>query len=310
MTLMPRSNEPTSRQVRFRRGVVLFAATLVGLVGLEGVIFLATGKRPWWTPVGASALGVFAALWAFVGGLGFLRRLLRLEWAPLAVARVVLEEAIRRRIAVTCASILLITILVLPFTLDDPRLDYRLQSFLSYSVGLTGLLLSIITIFLACGTISTEIEDRRIHTVLVKPIRRGAYLLGKLLGVLLLNALLLTVAGTAIYAFSHLQVVLETEGDTGHQADTAELKRVHEQVLIARRSVTPEPEKGDLERRALRQFKRLSPKEVEALGGESEALTIIEEIETHFRPSLPILSGRHFVFAIVSPFSGVRPVPL
>lgn len=244
------------RQRRFRRGIVTFLVTLAMLIAVELAFYEESGGQPWLTPWGASALGIFTSLWAFIGGLGLLRRILRIEWTSFAVARVVLEEAMRRKIAVSCTAILITTVVVLPFILDpNAQIAYRVQSFLTYSLTATALLLSIITVFLACASISDEIEDRRIHTVLVKPVRRSAYLIGKLLGIMLLNLLLLTVTGTAIFAFAHLQVAREAQVGGGRAIDSGALRRIYREVLVARETLYPTPPLGYLEEAVQRAMK-------------------------------------------------------
>ena len=47
-----------------------------------------------------------------------------------------------------------------------------------------------------------EIATRQIHMTLTKPLGRVQYLLGKWLGIVLLNAVLLVVAGIATYGFT------------------------------------------------------------------------------------------------------------
>ena len=180
-----------------------------------------------------AALVVLA--WACILGIALLRRLLAFEWAPLAVARTVLDEALRMKIAVVFVALLLLCLAGLPCFLDaDQPLRYRIQTFLHWSLAATGFLLSLMTVFLACGTLSLEVQDLRVFTTLTKPIGRGEYLLGKWLGLILLNAILLGVSGGAIYGFA---LYLSRQP----ARDELDREAVANEVLTARVVVSPRP---------------------------------------------------------------------
>lgn len=195
---------------------------------------------------------VFLLAWVSVAALSVVKRLLVLEWAPLAVARTVVDEALRMRIAVVFVAILLVCLASLPFTVDSgsSALRYRVQTLIHYGLTVTGALLSLMTVFLACGTLSHEIHDLRIFTTLSKPISRGQYLLGKWLGLLMLNTALLLVAGCAIH--------LTVRWVSGQQAlDDFDRNLVDNEVLTARVSVKPEPPKDEFEQRVRERIERL-----------------------------------------------------
>ncbi|MCZ7645409.1 MAG: hypothetical protein M5U26_09015 [Planctomycetota bacterium] len=223
-----------------------YAAALAGLGAALGLIYGATGEPPWLTAPGLGLLAAAASAAVFLLGLALLRALLSLGWPPLAVARTVLDEALRMRIAVVFILMLLALLTLLPLTLDPGSpLRYRVQSFLSFSLGAAETLLCLMTIFLACGTLCDEIADRRIYTIATKPIGRGAYLLGKWLGLLLLNLLLLAVTGLSIFGFARLLAVQPA-------LDAEDAAAVQEQILTARRTVRPAPPEGldaEIERR-------------------------------------------------------------
>ncbi len=93
-------------------------------------------------------------------------------------------------------------------------------------------LLSLMTIFLSIATITREQEGKQIYLTLTKPVHRAEYLIGKWLGVTLLNLLLLTVSCSGIYAFTKL---LEAQP----ARDAEDRFAVDTQVLVARESVEP-----------------------------------------------------------------------
>ena len=54
----------------------------------------------------------------------------------------------------------------------DGTLKGRLQSFISYGLSLTSFLLCLLTIVVSVYSITSDIKQRQIYTVLTKPIRR------------------------------------------------------------------------------------------------------------------------------------------
>jgi hypothetical protein len=92
--------------------------------------------------------------------------------------------------------------------------------------------LALITIALSCSSVCGDIDSRRIHMALSKPLRRWEYLLGKWLGVVLLDLLLVSLVGIGVYAFAEALRRSPT-------ADNADRRAVEEQVLTARASARP-----------------------------------------------------------------------
>jgi len=118
-----------------------------------------------------------------------------------AVAANTVKQALRMKIAVIFVLLLMVLLPVMAFsTTGDYTLKGRLQTFVSYGLSLTSLLLSLLTIIISIYTITAEIEHRQIYTVITKPIRRSQFILGKLFGVLLLSVGLLVLFSAAIYA--------------------------------------------------------------------------------------------------------------
>ena len=125
-----------------------------------------------------------------------------------AVARHTIAEGIRMKVALV---FIILIIVMLPFlmitTRGDGTLPGKVQNFLAWSLGTVNLFLGLLTIFLACGSLAGEIRDRQIHTVVTKPVRRWQILLGKWLGIGLLDLVMLMVAGLAAYgsvSYTHL----------------------------------------------------------------------------------------------------------
>jgi len=229
------------------RWMLALGLSLGGLAVFESMVWLVTGLLPHQTNVGRALLGAWGLTWIFLLGLGLLKLILRLSWAPLAVARTVLDEAVRMKLAVGFVAALLLLLVFLPALQDaQTPLRYRVQTFLSFALGATGVLLSLLTVFLACATLSHEVADQRIFTVLSKPVGRGAYLAGKWLGIAALNALLLAVAGIATYGFAWM--LCRQPGTR-----SADVEEVQREVLTARVSYLPHPPEP-LEARAHRRL--------------------------------------------------------
>jgi hypothetical protein len=104
--------------------------------------------------------------------------------------------------------IVLLPVMGLSMT-GDGTLKGRLQTFVSYSLSLTNLLLCLLTIIVTIYTLTNDIKQRQIYSVITKPIRRYQLLLGKLLGVILLNTALLALFSAIIYAITIYTPVLE-----------------------------------------------------------------------------------------------------
>ncbi|MBA7485346.1 hypothetical protein ES707_20891 [subsurface metagenome] len=114
----------------------------------------------------------------------------------------------------------------------DGTLKGRLQTFVSYGLSLTSLLLCLLTIIVSIYSLTSDIEQRQIYTVLTKPVRRFQLLLGKLLGVILLDVALLVLFSAIIYA-----IVIYTPKFAN--ANKAERLQAQNEFYTARAALTP-----------------------------------------------------------------------
>ncbi|MGD8787816.1 MAG: hypothetical protein PVJ60_10355 [Phycisphaerales bacterium] len=118
-----------------------------------------------------------------------------------AVAKNTIKQALRMKVAVVFLILLLVLLTAMSLsTTGDGTLKGRLQTFVSYGLSLTSLLLCLLTIIVSIYSVTSDIEQRQIYTVITKPIRRYEFLLGKLLGVILLDVILLGLFSSIIYA--------------------------------------------------------------------------------------------------------------
>jgi hypothetical protein len=93
-------------------------------------------------------------------------------------------------------------------------------------------LLCLLTIIITIYTLTNDIKQRQIYTVITKPIRRYQLLFGKLLGVVLLNTALLALFSAIIYTIT---IYTPKFSDVG-QADLTEVKN---EFFTARAALVP-----------------------------------------------------------------------
>lgn len=153
--------------------------------------------------LGRILIGVVALTASFTALMHGLRAILSAASPPFAVARNVLSEAVRLKISLIFIVLLILGLALLPSLLNDEQpLRYRVQTFLQYAVGGSFWLIAILTIVFAVTTVTTEQRDKIIWQTATKPVAPWQYLLGKWLGIVSLNAVLLLVVGSGIFLFT------------------------------------------------------------------------------------------------------------
>lgn len=189
-------------------------------------------------------IGVWMMTAVFVGGLALIRLILRPGLPMFGVARTLIDEAVRMKVVLVLVVVLMLVVPILPMALGaNERLSYRVSFALTWSIIIVSVLLSLLTIFLTCWTISGEIERKQIFTTLTKPISRFQYMFGKWLGVCLFNLLLVMVSGIGIGAYA--RVLAATPISVQGKAELAEAQldhdRIDQEILVSRDSVRPTP---------------------------------------------------------------------
>jgi hypothetical protein len=138
------------------------------------------------------------------------------------------------KIALVFLVLLALLLLGLPFSAEGDRsLTGRVQSFLSYTLSATGLLLGVLTLFLS-RSLSDELVNRSIFITLTKPLPRWQFILGKWMGVSVLNLVLLGAAAVVIYG-----MVYYIRWVTPPSDERYDKARLENEVLVARHAVTP-----------------------------------------------------------------------
>lgn len=118
----------------------------------------------------------------------------------LAIAKLTVRAAFRFKIVALLAVFLVVAVTALPLMIkDDGTARGFVQILLTYSLGLTVTTLGLSTLWLSCGMLARDIEDCRIQMVVVKPVARWKIWIGKWVGVMMVNAILMGVAGMVIY---------------------------------------------------------------------------------------------------------------
>ena len=80
-----------------------------------------------------------------------------------AVSRATLSEGLRAKLASGFLGLIFVAIPLFWFTaLGDGTIKGRVQMFITYSMGLTGFVLALLTIFFSCRSLSVEIASRQI----------------------------------------------------------------------------------------------------------------------------------------------------
>ena len=150
-----------------------------------------------------------------------------------AVATNTIKQVVRMKIAAVFIVLLLVLLPLMGISMTgDGTLKGRLQTFVSYSLSLTNLLLCLLTIIVSIYTLTNDIKQRQIFTIITKPIRRYQLLLGKLLGVVLLSTALLVLFSVIIY-------VITIYSPKIYDADEADLIQVKNEFYTARAALIP-----------------------------------------------------------------------
>ena len=153
----------------------------------------------------------------------------------LAITGIAIRTAIRSRVVLVLLALLLIAIVALPLTIKgDGTVTGDLQVLLRYTLGAVNIILSIATLWAGCAAIATEVQEHQVHLILTKPVTRAQLWLGKWLGLLVLNAALLAVAGGVTYGL--LRWHLQQKPLTARERLT-----LQDELWVARRVINVQP---------------------------------------------------------------------
>ena len=164
----------------------------------------------------------------------------------LAIAWLTWKAALRFRLFLVIAVLLLASVVGLPLILkDDGTARGFTEILLTYTLSVVTALLGLSTLWLSCGTLARDIEECQMQMVAVKPVARWQIWLGKWLGIISLNAALLLLAGASIFG------LLEYRATRLPQKEQDVLRN---QVLVARGSATERSFNSEIEAEANRRL--------------------------------------------------------
>ncbi|MFC1806708.1 ABC transporter permease subunit [Planctomycetota bacterium] len=179
-----------------------------------------------------------------------------------AVIRNTVAQAIRVKAAFVIMLVYLVLVIAIPLLVKgDGTLAGQLHVVIAYSLIAAGVLLGILTLAMSTTTLWSELHEKQIYLLESKPIHRWKILLGKLLGILTINAALLLFMALVTWT---CVAILAGRG-SWTQVDRF---RANDQVLTARRVVPPVPD--DVEKTVndayedLKRLGRLPPNATEA----------------------------------------------
>lgn len=194
------------------------------------------------------------------------------------------------KIALIFIAIIALLVVGLPFSLrHENAISDAVQTFLAFSLGSLGFILSVLTIFLS-RSLSDELVNRQILILMAKPIPRWQFVVGKWLGIVTLNLSLLVLTGVSIYVATSLMARLEPR-------DEIDKERLFNEVLTARHSTACKlPDFAHLARQVYEdRWDTGVYAEVIDLVPTLEKERLAKELETQWRTVLP-LDTRVFEF--------------
>lgn len=201
---------------------LLVLVSMVWALGREQLAVSAPGVATVLLAVGAAMLAV--ALAAPLAG-GTVR----------AIARHTFIACLRTKVAAVFVVLLAVALGTLPMIMrGDGTLSGRVQTFLAYGTGVVSVLLSLVTVLLSAGVIANDVRTKQVFSVAVKPVGRWQYVLGRWLGLVVLNAALLAVAGGALYGLARYL-------GEGEPLNPNDRRKLETEVFSARRKVRPVP---------------------------------------------------------------------
>jgi len=149
----------------------------------------------------------------------------------IAIALLTWRAAFRFRLFVVIAVLLLAAVVGLPILIkDDGTARGFTQILLTYTLTVITALLGLSTLWLACGTLARDIEDCQMQMLVVKPVSRWQIWLGKWLGIVSLDAVLLGLSGACVFGLLQWRA-------TKLPADQQRILR--NEVLVSRGAVHP-----------------------------------------------------------------------
>ena len=110
-----------------------------------------------------------------------------------ALARLAIQESIRRRVVVVFA-VFIVILLFAGWYLDPESIDPA-RLYLDFVLTATSYLVLLLALFLSSLSLPADIKNRTLYTVVTKPVRASEVVLGRIVGFAAVTTLLLLVDG-------------------------------------------------------------------------------------------------------------------
>ncbi len=150
-----------------------------------------------------------------------------------AIALQTIRTSLRQKVFLAELLVVLLVVTAVPYTaMGDGTAVGLVQLILTYTMGLLVTACSAATLWIACVSMSREIEGYQMHLVTSAPTPRWRVWLGKWAGVFVLQALLLAAGGAIGYGMLHWRLAHEN-------FPKPERDRLNAEVLVARREYRP-----------------------------------------------------------------------
>lgn len=179
----------------------------------------------------------------------------------LAIASLTLRASVRSRVLLSLAVLLMLAVAGLPLTVrGDGTIGGQVQILLKYTLGFAGTIVALAAVWSGCAAVSSEVRDRQIHLIAVKPVTALELWIGKWLGLVTLSALLCMFAGGCVYGL--LRWTTRPE-----RLSADERRALGSEVLVARAEAVPRL--PDFDTRAREEFVRRHAAGAPASGAEA-----------------------------------------
>jgi hypothetical protein len=194
----------------------------------------------------------------------------------LAISWLTWKAALRFKLFLVIAVLLILAVVGLPLVIkDDGTARGFTQIILTYTLSAITALLGLSTLWLSCGTLARDIEECQIQVVATKPIARWQIWVGKWLGIVSLNAVLLAISGVCVLGLLQWRA---------SKLPVEEQKVLREQVLVARGSAKEKSNDAEIDAETERILQeRLKSSPVETANIAEVRRQIREQVKADFQ---------------------------
>lgn len=116
-----------------------------------------------------------------------------------AITRLAMQEALRRRVLIAFGVFALVVLFAGWFL--DRQSDHPARLYLGFVLTIAQFWMLVLAILLSTFSLPADIKSKTIYTVVTKPVRATEIVLGRILGVLIVNTAILVLMGAVSYFF-------------------------------------------------------------------------------------------------------------